>query len=158
MIIPQDIIIKYLEDKILTVYEDGRVFSKRWPKPLGCLSSKGYKVCTLHFGDIRKQCKIHQIVWIAFNGKIPNGFVVDHINRNKIDNRIENLRLAEPQLNSENRRRYNGTNNPSVKITYMIASQIKDDYQKQSSYSKTAKNFNVSKSLIAQIIRGELWN
>ena len=33
----------------------------------------------------------------------PNGFVIDHINRNKADNRRENLRVVTESINAQNR-------------------------------------------------------
>lgn len=33
----------------------------------------------------------HRFVWEAINGVIPKGFVVDHYNNCKTDNRLENL-------------------------------------------------------------------
>ena len=142
----------------LLVYPDsGEVYSKRWRegnRPLGCFNQAGYKVCTLHHGKMRVQAKVHRIIWISVNGLIPQGFVIDHINRIKSDNRISNLRLADAKLNSNNRRSYAGVNNSSAKINPHIAKQIRDF---PSSYSITARIFNVSKSLVAQIKRGELW-
>ena len=37
---------------------------------------------------------VHRIVWEAFNGRIPEGMEINHINENKLDNRIENLSLV----------------------------------------------------------------
>lgn len=47
--------------------------------------------------------KGHRIVWFLHNGKIPEGFHVDHLNGNRSDNRIENLRVVPRVLNSRNR-------------------------------------------------------
>lgn len=47
---------------------------------------------------------LHQMIFNLHLGeKQPEGFYIDHINRDKLDNRIANLRLATPQENSFNR-------------------------------------------------------
>ena len=56
---------------------------------------KGYLAVTLS----NKHYRVHRIVWIMSYGDIPDGYQIDHINHNKLDNRLENLRLA---TNSEN--------------------------------------------------------
>ena len=49
----------------------------------------------------------HVIVWILSTGKdIPQGLEIDHINGNKIDNRIENLRLVTHRGNGQNRKEH----------------------------------------------------
>lgn len=42
---------------------------------------------------------VHRVVYTWFNGFIPNGLVVDHINGDKKDNHIDNLQLLTPQQN-----------------------------------------------------------
>lgn len=44
-------------------------------------------------------------------GKQEKGFVIDHINRNKLDNRLENLRVITSKQNSYNRTKSKHSNN-----------------------------------------------
>jgi hypothetical protein len=44
-------------------------------------------------------------------GKQEPGFVIDHINRNKLDNRLENLRVITAKENSYNRTKSKNSNN-----------------------------------------------
>lgn len=44
----------------------------------------------------------HRAAWMVCHGDIPDGKQIDHINGDRKDNRIENLRLVEPIENSHN--------------------------------------------------------
>jgi hypothetical protein len=61
------------------------------------IDSKGYgRVC---FDG--KQYRAHRVVWALFYGEAPDQ-QIDHINGNRLDNRIANLRLASNAQNSRN--------------------------------------------------------
>ena len=45
---------------------------------------------------------IHRIVWETFNGEIPKGFQIDHINTIRNDNRLINLRCVTTSENLNN--------------------------------------------------------
>lgn len=71
--------------------------ARKWRKLGGPLSDngKGY----LRTRDRNsKQVRLHRGCWEAYNGPIPDGHVVHHVNGNTLDNRIENLACM---MNSE---------------------------------------------------------
>lgn len=45
---------------------------------------------------------LHRQVWEHHNGKIPKGLIIDHIDRNKDNNQITNLRLITISENNKN--------------------------------------------------------
>jgi len=61
--------------------------------------------------------RLHRIVWVYHNGDIPSGKFVDHIDGDKSNNRIENLRLANYSQNQHNRKLCS-TNTSGVKGVY----------------------------------------
>lgn len=88
-------------------YVDGNLFWKKSrsgvsdiTKPAGCLdSASGYTKITVN----GRQYGAHVLIWMLFNGPIPDGLQIDHINRKENDNRIENLRLVTVSENARNR-------------------------------------------------------
>lgn len=45
----------------------------------------------------------HHVVWTLFNGLIPEHQIIDHVDRNGHNNRIENLKLKTSSQNGHNR-------------------------------------------------------
>lgn len=70
----------------------------------------GYRNGTIY----GKQYKAHRIIWILFHGEQPDQ--IDHINGNRADNRIANLRSVSRRVNCMNRglRSDNTTGKPGV--------------------------------------------
>jgi len=87
---------KYLRDK------EGK-FKKGTPQPFGfrkgkqkvpwnfkggSLDSYGHRIIYINTKRVREQ----RYIWEKHNGKIPEGYIIHHINCNPSDNRIENLK------------------------------------------------------------------
>lgn len=67
-------------------------------KPIGYKRKDGYWL--LSYGG--KHLLAHRVVWMLNFGVIPEGLVIDHINRDPSDNRIENLRAVTTSVNNAN--------------------------------------------------------
>lgn len=63
----------------------------------GCHSSRGYRVIRVY----GKLYPSHRLAWLYVHGEFP-AEGLDHINGDKCDNRINNLRLASPSENLQN--------------------------------------------------------
>ena len=79
-------------------YRDGELYRLVDGGVVGTLGLRGYLVVWV-LGDLYF---VHRLVWVLLRGKIEGDFDVDHINRVRSDNRIENLRLATRNQNNAN--------------------------------------------------------
>jgi len=85
-------------------YEDGKIFRKttrsRWKEgtQAGYVDKKGYR--RIKFKDKSSTAESH-VVWCLCKGCWPDG-EIDHINRIRDDNRIENLRVVNRFINTQN--------------------------------------------------------
>ena len=80
--------------------------SYQHPQHVGPVSRKpmkdGYLQCSVNNVKYRQ----HQLAFLILGITIPKNKVIDHINGNKIDNRLCNLRIVSPQKNSLNQARH----------------------------------------------------
>ena len=60
---------------------------------------RGYLFVTFLKNSKKKHHSVHRLVFEAFNGKIPDGFEVNHIDENPSNNRLDNLNLMTHKEN-----------------------------------------------------------
>lgn len=65
-------------------------------------SGNGYMYCSGGTKATKKPKRVHRLIWEAFNGEIPDGMEIDHINTNRCDNRLCNLQLCTRKENANN--------------------------------------------------------
>ena len=68
--------------------------SGEWVAPKGNKDNNGYSVLTWKSPEGRRFSKAHVVVWVTHNGPIPDGLEIDHIDGDKSNNHIGNLRLC----------------------------------------------------------------
>lgn len=64
---------------------------------------KKYPIVTLSYKQKPICLPLSRVIYAWFNGEVPAGLVVDHINNNPFDNRVENLQLMTQAKNLEKR-------------------------------------------------------
>ena len=84
--------------------------------PAGSITRLGY----IRINAGRKPVFAHRIAWALFYGEWPSLFI-DHINGDKLDNRIANLRLATKAENAQNVRTIKSNNKTGYIGVYFLA-------------------------------------
>jgi hypothetical protein len=91
--------------------EDGHLLRKIKPnskanklspigEPAGTITDRGYRVLQVE----GKLHKVHNLIYIFHHGKIPKNQIIDHIDGDPDNNRIENLRSVTISQNMCNRK------------------------------------------------------
>jgi HNH endonuclease/NUMOD1 domain len=101
---------KYRE--LYSVTNFGRCFSKKRNKELSTRLNSGYKRVGFWINNytVKKNVKVHRIVYITFGGEIEKGKVIDHIDGDKLNNRIDNLQCVTQSENMNNAYKNKNTN------------------------------------------------
>lgn len=95
----------YIEDSTLKWNRDVKGGShKRVGDVAGSMSNGGYLRIALKFNGTKKFYMVHRIMYQIYNNveELDENTIVDHVDRNKVNNSIHNLREAERSENNCN--------------------------------------------------------
>ena len=106
------------------IYPDGRVWSKNSNKFMKYSKTGGYLFISLRNGGKRITKYIHRLIAEHYIPNPENKKEVDHMNRDTLDNRIENLRWVSPQENCENRGLRNDNTSGHTNIYWVKSRKI----------------------------------
>ena len=90
-------------EKLYKINKNGEIWSCYWEKyMIPTLHNTGYYVIEIAKDGIPKQTTIHRLLAIQYIPNPNNLPMVDHIDRNKTNNSLENLRWVSSRTNNLN--------------------------------------------------------
>lgn len=89
-------------------YQDGKLFRKSNGKEVICSKSKWHRY--LRIGINGKAEALHRVIFLYHHGYMPK--ITDHIDGDRYNNRIENLREATQQQNCFNKAHHKNSSSP----------------------------------------------
>lgn len=127
--------ILYDDARYIYNFTTGVIYSKpKRGKELMCIGTNGYNRTTVN-GKIQL---VHRVLYKKCFGAIPEGMEIDHINGNRLDNSINNLRVVTKSQNQQNKRKSFGTSSKYKNVTWHKAHQ---KWQVQFSVQGKQKHF-----------------
>ena len=105
------------------INREGEIWSERRPCSPGKflkipIQKNNYKMVKLCKNNNQSRILLHRLLAIQYIPNPDNNLWVDHINRNSMDNRLENLRWVSPLENAHNRTINKNNKTGHAKIKY----------------------------------------
>ena len=114
--------------------------------------------------DKVKKFQLHRLIYEVYNGKIPEGMLIDHIDNNKTNNNIDNLRLATDSENNCNKKVNKNnlsTGYKNISLTKWNSYDVKITKNKKIVYRKNFKTLEEAienRDIQLVLIHGEFHN
>lgn len=164
-----------IESGAYTVYEDGTVTSHRKPtvgvqkwivdsaysrvlsrRPFG-----HYYHYKLMLGGKKKLIQTHRLIWQSFNGPIPPGMIVRHLDDNPANNALSNLVLGTHKDNAKDAARNGvlrtGEKHGMHKLTADAVRSIRERAAAGESETALAMEHGVWQGTISAVLCGQRW-
>jgi len=150
-----------VREKARPVFNRGRIHSKP-PRTINpFIDTEGYAFVVMRkpMGTGAEKIFVHRLVMEVFVGECPEEMSVDHIDRNRTNNAVSNLRYATKAEQSDNRdlSRISGENSKFSKLREVDVVEIRKMLEMGFLDSIIAQRFSVSASTIKNIRTGKSW-
>lgn len=148
----------------------GKVYMKKgdnWVEKKPQISKTGYHRIGLHNRGKRWKPHVHNLVAEAFINKIPEGYLIDHINCNPLDNYVTNLQIITRKENAQRAQQYSRGLKLGCKIgkgfpNLQLIGLIRDRYRQYGKFygsldliikdCKDILGINVTRAFVSRIV------
>lgn len=148
--------------------DSGRIASTKqggWRVLRPRVNNKGYSELSVHNGTGFVTMRVHTLVALAFYGARPSCLVTRHLDGNKLNNRVDNLRYGTNLENEEDSRLHGvkgpgkvnvGANNGRAKLTWEAVDEIRRRLKTQRNRDVCIA-MGVSSTTVARIAANTHW-
>ena len=112
------------------IYEDGRVYNNKYNRFIKPTMNHGYKYVELCNKGLRKRIRLHRLIASHYIPNPENKLEVDHIDRDRLNNNINNLRWVTHTQNQQN---------INTQKNNELGEQFISNYKNRYRFSKTIK-------------------
>lgn len=179
----EHIFIQAISEGYLQIDNNGKVWciakkymKKKYPiipkREVGYVNNKGYVLLHLHRNAQFYRCLAHRVIWIYYNGEIPDNLEINHKNGIKTDNYLENLELVTRSenkkhayriglinsLKGQNRPKVQGEKHWSSKLIENDVREIRLRFKSGEKQGLIAQDFNINKDHISRICCKKYWS
>lgn len=131
---------------------------EEWTRKAFGVGRGNYLLATLYSRGRKLSKPVHRLVLETFIGPPPEGCVCRHLNGNRQDNRLSNLRWGTPSENAEDRRMHGtmpmGERSAASKLSDSDVAAIKS-YRGVKSAREVAIEFGITRSHVNSLWRGD---
>ena len=161
-------IFKVSKDGVIWRMRGGKGYNKQRkfkplekPVPTEKQLPSGYKQIRMLVDGKRYHLYSHRAIWSYFCGDIPSGLVINHINGNKSDNRLDNLEVVTHKENHQHAADVLGVScgerNGMAKLKANDVARIRLLKRKGWCSQDIAHLYSVSIGQVNDIIAGRMW-
>lgn len=122
------------------------------------INNSGYHCVSLCKNSKHKSFTVHRLLLDTFISERPKGMDIDHIDGDKLNNSITNLRYCSRSDNMKNARR-NGFKNygEHSKFAKLTQNQVREIRCSDKTQSELASLYKVSIATISRVLNNKIW-
>ena len=154
--------LRFLRNGKLSIDRHGNIW-RNFPdrsRRINYRSKRGYIYVTVKLNGMSYSCSAHRLIWQFFNGDIPSGFNINHLNGIKHDNRLCNLEIVTPRENLLHAMRTGliklfGEDNGNSRLANYEVEEIKILVASGFKQKEISEFYDIDQSHVSRIINGK---